>query len=278
MNFIEEGFEWAVDKTAQLMEWIGVRVMPPWYDLIYDHDMSILVGMLLLIVAAVACAILSFKSHAYSEEQAQELSGIRAWWYRWRHPKEISDSSDWGAYYSLICKCFYYPMVIYFFMGHTPFLLKRIPLEETVFFTFRDVTDGLQFVFFFLLIRCAAVIVSDVLRLRLIKLLKFFLYNAAAISAGTLAYMILNWMGEISETNLLLKLVYLIVWFFLTTLPMVYFWICMFLPLYQLVMPLLTPFAFLYGIIKTSLDNEEKLSNWMRENHFFLWLQFFVDR
>ena len=78
MNFIEEGFEWAVDKTAQLMEWIGVRVMPPWYDLIYDHDMSILVGMLLLIAAAVACAILSFKSHAYSEEQAQELSGIRA--------------------------------------------------------------------------------------------------------------------------------------------------------------------------------------------------------
>ena len=34
----------------------------------------------------------------------------------------------------------------------------------------------------------------------------------------------------------------------------------------------------LFGIIKTALDEEENFFTWVRDNHFFLWLQFFVDR
>ena len=284
MNFIEEAFEWAVNRTAFIMEWIGSRVMPLWDRLICSYDLSVMLGMFLIVVAAVVCAIVSVMRHDFSglagkeEEETEKLSGFRARWKRWRHPKDIADSSDWGAYYSIICKCFYYPMVIYFFMGNTPFLFEHIPLEETVFFQFREVTDGLQFVFFFLMIRFVAVVISDVLRLRFIKLLKFFLYNAASIIAGTWGFLLMRWMGEVSETNLLLKLVFVVVWFLVSTLPMVYFWIRMFLPLYQLVMPLLTPFAILFGIIKTALDEEESFFTWVRDNHFFLWLQFFVDR
>lgn len=284
MNFIEEAFEWAVNRTAFIMEWIGSRVMPLWDRLICSYDLSVMLGMFLLVVAAVVCAIVSVMRHDFSglagkeEEETEKPSGFRARWKRWRHPKDIADSSDWGAYYSIICKCFYYPMVIYFFMGNTPFLFEHIPLEETIFFQFREVTDGLQFVFFFLMIRFVAVVISDVLRLRFIKLLKFFLYNAASIIAGTWGFLLMRWMGEVSETNLLLKLVFVVVWFLVSTLPMVYFWICMFLPLYQLVMPLLTPFAILFGIVKTALDEEESFFTWVRDNHFFLWLQFFVDR
>ena len=50
MIFIEEAFEWAVNRTAFIMEWIGRRVMPLWDRLIYSYDLSVMLGMFLLVV------------------------------------------------------------------------------------------------------------------------------------------------------------------------------------------------------------------------------------
>lgn len=73
MNFIEEAFEWAVNRTAFIMEWIGSRVMPLWDRLIYSYDLSVMLGMFLLVVAAVVCAIVSVMRHDFSGLAGKEI-------------------------------------------------------------------------------------------------------------------------------------------------------------------------------------------------------------
>lgn len=189
------------------------------------------------------------------------------------------DRSDISLYYSLAWKLFYYPMVAYFFLMYSPFDIEStLRAQETVFYRFDELTDGFKVVVVFLMLRFIGVVASDVLRLRLLSLIKFMLYTVSCAIIGAYIHGILLALSQAGEGNLIFALISVIANFIFSTMPMIYFYIAMLMPLYELVMPLLTPFALIFGLVVARARRDMNFRDWVFNNHFFAWIYLFVDR
>ena len=177
----------------------------------------------------------------------------------------------------LACKLFYFPMLVYVFLFHSPFSPGRLITDpsETFFFTFREEQEFIQLVVIFLLLRFAGVVITDVVRLRFWKLIKFFLYTFACINLGTLGCLLLEWVNDLGDEHILLLPVVAVINFFLMTIPQIYFYLALVLPLLILVSPLLTP-LFLIARVIFYIAGAQVEGRFLLE-HPLAWLYFFSD-
>ena len=229
MEVLENAALWCVDKAAIVLERIGLTVIPLWNQWNWEHDMLTLLLMLLSIVLAVVCAGLSLAHPNVKEIEREEA--------------RLDKLGDWGVFYVMACKLFYFPMLVYVFLFMSPFSPGHVISDpsETFFFTFREEHELTQLVIIFLLLRFAGVVVTDVVRLRFWKLIKFFLYTFV----------------------------------FLMTIPQIYFYIALILPLLVLISPLLTP-LFLIGKVILYIAGANVEGRFLVE-HPLAWLYFFSD-
>lgn len=263
MEILETAALWCVDKAAILLERIGLAVIPLWNRWNWEHDMLTVLLMLGSVLLAVVCAGLSL-AHPNGKEMEKEEA-------------RMDKLGDWGVYYVLACKLFYFPMLVYVFLFHSPFSPGRLITDpsETFFFTFREEQEFIQLVVIFLLLRFAGVVVTDVVRLRFWKLIKFFLYTFACINLGTLGSLLLEWVNDLGDEHILLLPVVAVINFFLMTIPQIYFYLALVLPLLILVSPLLTP-LFLIGRVIFYIAGAQVEGRFLLE-HPLAWLYFFSD-
>lgn len=170
-------------------------------------------------------------------------------------------------------------MLVYLFSMYSPFGIESTPrVEETVFYGFRELTEGFQVVVVFLMLRFIGVVVSDLLRFGLLSIIKFFIYTVSCVIIGAYIHAILMALAQAGNDNLIFALISVIVNFIFSTMPMIYFYIALLMPLYELIMPLLTPLALIFGLAVARSRREMNFREWMLNNHFFAWIYLFVDR
>ena len=128
------------------------------------------------------------------------------------------------------------------------------------------------------MLRFIGVVVSDLLRLRFLSIIKFFIYTVSCVIMGAYIHAILMALARAGNDNLIFALISVIVNFIFSTMPMIYFYIAMLMPLYELIMPLLTPLALIFGLAVARSRREMNFREWMLNNHFFAWIYLFVDR
>lgn len=263
MEILENAALWCVDKAALVLERIGLTVIPLWNRWNWDHDMLTFLLMLLTIVLATVCAGLSLANPNVKEIEREEAL--------------LDKLGDWGVFYVMACKLFYFPMLVYVFLFMSPFAPGRTIADpsETFFFTFREEHEFTQLVIIFLLLRFAGVVVTDVVRLRFWKLIKFLLYTIACINLGTIGCLLLQWINDLGNEHLLLLPFVLVINFFLMTIPQIYFYLALILPLLVLISPLLTP-LFLIGRVILYIAGANVEGKFLVE-HPFAWLYFFSD-
>lgn len=263
METLENAALWCVDKAALVLERIGMTVIPLWNRWNWEHDMLTILLMLLSIVLAVVCAGLSLAHPNVKEMERTEAL--------------LDKLGDWGAFYLMACKLFYFPMLVYVFLFMSPFSPGQTITDpsQTFFFSFRELQEFTQLIIIFLLLRFAGVVVTDVVRLRFWKLIKFFLYTIACINLGIIGALLLRWINDLGNENLLLLPFVLVIDFFLMTVPQIYFYIALTMPLLVLVSPLLTP-LFLIGRVILYIAGASVEGRLMVE-HPFVWLYFFSD-
>lgn len=270
MDFLGNAAIWIVDKTAMALEWVDDIIVPAWNRMIYGSDMLLILGPPLILVLGLICLIVT--TQRISEGKGRAAKEME---------KALNDDkkSDVGLFYSLVFKLFYFPMPAYFFLLYSPFgSVNRIAVEETIFYNFRELTEGFQFVGVYLMLRFVGMVVSNAVRLRFARLFKFLLYTACCAVIGTYLHMILAALSAAGDRNLLFALISVIVNFIFSTIPMVYFWVAMLIPIYELIMPLLAPFALIFGFVLNHVKQEQDFRDWMFNNHFFAWVYFLVDR
>lgn len=106
MEILETAALWCVDKAAIVLERIGLAVIPLWNRWNWEHDMLTVLLMLASVLLAVVCAGLSL-AHPNGKEMEKEEA-------------RMDKLGDWGVYYVLACKLFYFPMLVYVFLFHSP--------------------------------------------------------------------------------------------------------------------------------------------------------------
>lgn len=262
MRYIEGALSWVADKFAIAFEWIGNQVIPIWNNLAYSHDMLLVLGSLLIMVLGV---VLLFVKDPYWKKHPDKQM---AW---------VENGSDWVVYYRIFIKAFYYPMLVYFFLLHTPFSsITTLQPDETFFFQYLEHQEAIQLVLAMLLMRFVGVTLGYLIRLRIFGLLRFWIHTLGCIILGTYLNGLLMFISDLGDTNLLLLIPVLILKFIVVTIPMVYFWIAMFLPLYQVAMMIFSvPAAIIGGIIRGMQEDRQEFMSWLRDKHFFVHLMYF---
>ena len=96
MEILETAALWCVDKAAILLERIGLAVIPLWNRWNWEHDMLTVLLMLASVLLAVVCAGLSL-AHPNGKEMEKEEA-------------RMDKLGDWGVYYVLACKLFYFSL------------------------------------------------------------------------------------------------------------------------------------------------------------------------
>ena len=85
---------------------------------------------------------------------------------------------------------------------YSPFDIESTPrVEETVFYGFRELTEGFQVVVVFLMLRFIGVVVSDLLRLRFLSIIKFFIYTVSCVIMGAYIHAILMALAQPETTT-----------------------------------------------------------------------------
>lgn len=263
MEYIENFFIWAAEQFAIAYRWIGIQVIPRWNSLAYSHDMLLMLGSFLVLVLGVG---LLFVHDPYWKRHPDKQ-------YAWLE----KDEGAWIGYYKIFIKAFYYPMLVYMFLLLSPFTsISLLEPTETFFFQFRELQEAYQLVLAMLLMRFVGVTIGYLVRLRIFGLLRFWIHTLGCIILGTYLNALLMFITDLGDSNLLLLIPVLIIKFLISTIPMVYFWIFMWLPLYELVMPILSiPLAIIGGIINGMQQDHQDFLDWVKEKHFFSYLLFF---
>ena len=263
MEYIENAFIWAAEQFAAAYRWIGIQVIPRWNSLAYSHDMLLMLGSFLVLVLGVG---LLFVHDPYWKRHPDKQ-------YAWLE----KDDGAWIGYYKIFIKAFYYPMLVYMFLLLSPFTsISLLEPTETFFFQFRELQEAHQLVLAMLLMRFVGVTIGYLVRLRIFGLLRFWIHTLGCIILGTYLHALLMFISDLGDSNLLLLIPVLIIKFLVSTIPMVYFWIFMWLPVYELVMPILSvPLAIIGGIINGMQQDHQDFLDWVKEKHFFSYLLFF---
>ena len=182
----------------------------------------------------------------------------------------IENGSDWVVYYKIFIKVFYYPMLVYFFLLYTPFSdVSPLQPEETVFFQYLELDGAMQLVVAMILMRFVGVTLGYLVQLRVFGLLRFWIHTLSCVILGTYLNALLMFISDLGDSNFLLLIPVLIIKFIIVTIPMVYFWIAMFMPLYQAVMIIFSvPAAIIGGIIQGMQEDRQDFLDWVKEKHF----------
>lgn len=269
LGHIEDAAGWVADRADWVMQRVGDFVVSVWNRIAYVDDIYIILGPPLVLLAAVICLWVTL---------SRVSSGVGRTAKRFQKDMDGGNKGGMSIYYSLVFKLFYYPMVAYFFLTYSPFAtVDALRVEETVFYNFRELPDAFKVVLVFLMLRFVGVVVSNLVRLRFMSIVRFFLYTVSCIIIGTYIQGILAALARAGDGNLLFMLIFVIAYFIFSTLPMVYFYIALLLPLYELIMPLLTPFVLIYGLMRAREQEEQDFRDWLFNNHFFAWIYLFVD-
>lgn len=269
MEYIENAVSWVADRADWVMQRVGDLVVSAWNRIAYADDIYIILGPPLVLLVAVICLWVTLSRVSSGADRTAK-----------RFQKDMGrDRGGMSIYYSLVFKLFYYPMVAYFFLMYSPFAtVDASRVEETVFYNFGGLPEAFKVVLVFVMLRFVGVVVSDLVRLRLMSIVRFLIYTVSCIIIGTYIQGILAALAQAGDGNLLFMLIFVIAYFIFSTLPMVYFYIALLVPLYELIMPLLAPFVLIYGLLRAREQEEQDFRDWLFNNHFFAWMYLFVDR
>lgn len=264
MEAAQDGLLWAADKIAQAYRWIGMQVIPGWNRLAAESDEILMLASLLVLALGIG---LLFVHDPYWKRHPDK---------KWAWMEK--DDLDWFIFYRFAIKVFYYPMLIYIFMMLSPFTsFSTIQPEATFFLRFREQMEAYQLVLALLLLRFVGVSIGYVVRLRVFGLFRFWVHTLCCIILGTYLQGILRFLGEVGQDNILLLIPILILDFIVIVVPMIYFWIAMLMPLYVLVMPILSiPIAIVGGVINAMQKEHDSFIDWVKEKHIFAYALFFV--